>query len=156
MPTSPSSLNAFRRAIRFIQLKSSDKKLSDKDIAEALDITPSYLSQILNAQKPLSLKIIQSLENTYHISLNNPMTYMDLSEMGIDPAAGIDVQQFIDTYLRLKDIIQSQSIQIQSLRQALQASIAENEKWLEFYNKYESIIVAERLRNSTKEKAPTK
>lgn len=69
-------IQEFKKAILF--LKRKERIRSNTDVAVALDISSSYLSQIIHGNKPFSANIFEKFESYFKIDLNNPFSYTDL------------------------------------------------------------------------------
>jgi transcriptional regulator with XRE-family HTH domain len=149
-PMDPQTLQALNKAISFIKHKGLINK--NEDIATATKISPSSLSGYLNGSKNPPEEWFQKFEEVYNLQLNNPITYTDIEGLGIDARTGLNVTTFLDTYSRMLNLIKSKEEQIISLQNALNAAIRENQTWMDIYKKYESVIVAARIKEASGEK----
>lgn len=69
-------LQEFKKAILF--LKRKERVRNNTDVAVAMDISSSYLSQMMNGNKPFTDVFYKKFESTFNINLNDPFSYTDL------------------------------------------------------------------------------
>lgn len=69
-------LQEFKKAIFF--LKRKERIRNNTDVAVAMDISSSYLSQMIHGNKPFTDAFFNKFETYYNINLNDPFSYTDL------------------------------------------------------------------------------
>jgi hypothetical protein len=69
-------LQEFKKAILY--LKRKERIRNNADVATALEISSSYLSQMLHGNKPVTEVFYKKFETQFAINLNDPFTYTDL------------------------------------------------------------------------------
>lgn len=73
---SDNRLQEFKKAVLF--LKRKERIRNNTDVAVALDISSSYLSQMIHGNKPFTDAFFKKFEVHYKINLNDPFSYTDL------------------------------------------------------------------------------
>jgi transcriptional regulator with XRE-family HTH domain len=127
----PTPIERFRKALAFIKTQHAID--SDKEAAEALKITPSYLSQILLKKKPLTPAIISRLEQRFNVRLNDPFTYTDLKSIGM--TEGFDDENFATLLRQVRAVLDDRSQIIEAQHKLLEALKKErNDLLLLFHN----------------------
>jgi len=71
-----SKLQEFKKAILY--LKRKERVRNNADVAAALEISSSYLSQMLHGNKPVTEIFYKKFETLFDINLEDPFTYTDL------------------------------------------------------------------------------
>lgn len=69
-------LQEFKKAILF--LKRKERVRNNTDVAVAMEISSSYLSQMLHGNKPFTDAFFKKFEAKFNINLNDPFSYTDL------------------------------------------------------------------------------
>jgi len=69
-------LQEFKKAILF--LKRKERVRNNTDVAVALKISASYLSQMMHGNKPFTDSFYQKFESCFNIDLSDPFSYTDL------------------------------------------------------------------------------
>lgn len=62
-------LNSFLK-LKFEELKNTNPRFSLRGLAQRLDMSPGHLSEIFNAKRPLSKKVLEKLIKGLHLSEN--------------------------------------------------------------------------------------
>ncbi len=70
-------LTEFKKAILY--LKRIEKVHNNADVAAALGVSSSYLSQILHGNKPFTEAFSQKFEKQFKVKLGDPFSYTDLN-----------------------------------------------------------------------------
>lgn len=101
-------LKELKKAILFLKRKELIR--NNTDVAKALKISSSYLSQMLHGNKPFTENYFLKFEDFFNINLNDPYSYTDLdwvtTEPGkTEPAPDSNKELFssMKKLLRLKD-----------------------------------------------------
>lgn len=71
-----SKLQEFKKAILY--LKRKERIRNNADLAAALEISSSYLSQMMNGNKPVTDEFYRKFQTKYNINLDDPFSYTDL------------------------------------------------------------------------------
>lgn len=102
-------LKELKKAILFLKRKEIIR--NNTDVARELNISSSYLSQMLHGNKPFTDTFFRKFESCFNISLNDPFSYTDLdwvvNEPGkLSPAPDNNKELFnsMKKLLRLKDL----------------------------------------------------
>lgn len=102
-------LTELKKAILFLKRKERIK--NNTDVAKAMGISSSYLSQMLHGNKPFTEMFFKKFETCYNINLGDPFSYTDLdwvtSPEGKSPQApdnNIELFTTMKKLLRLKDL----------------------------------------------------
>lgn len=74
--TKNNKLQEFKKAILY--LKRKERIRNNADLAAALEISSSYLSQMMNGNKPVTDEFYRKFQTKYNINLDNPFSYTDL------------------------------------------------------------------------------
>ncbi|MGB4937273.1 MAG: helix-turn-helix transcriptional regulator [Ferruginibacter sp.] len=69
-------LQEIKKAILF--LKRKERVRNNTEVAAMMDISSSYLSQMLNGNKPFTDTFFEKFELIFNINLTDPFTYTDL------------------------------------------------------------------------------
>lgn len=102
-----SKLQEFKKAILY--LKRKERVRNNADVATALEISSSYLSQMLHGNKPVTEIFYKKFETLFAINLEDPFTYTDLDWVTLpnqNPDAPDNNQELFDSMkslLFLKD-----------------------------------------------------
>lgn len=70
------TIQELKKAILY--LKRKERIRNNTDVATALDISSSYLSQIIHGNKPFTDEICKKFEEKFSINLADPFSYTDL------------------------------------------------------------------------------
>ena len=74
--TEDTRLQEFKKAILF--LKRKERVRNNTDVAAAMEISSSYLSQMLHGNKPFTDAFYKKFEAKFNIDLKDPFSYTDL------------------------------------------------------------------------------
>lgn len=74
--TKNNKLQEFKKAILY--LKRKERIRNNADLAAALEISSSYLSQMMNGNKPVTDEFYRKFQTKYNINLDDPFSYTDL------------------------------------------------------------------------------
>jgi len=106
--TDNNRLQEFKKAILF--LKRIEKIRNNHDVADALGISSSYLSQMMHGNKPFTDVFYQKFETTFNLNLDDPFSYTDLAWVAANanepknsPETNKDLINSMKKILRLKD-----------------------------------------------------
>ncbi|MBK8610408.1 MAG: helix-turn-helix transcriptional regulator [Chitinophagaceae bacterium] len=69
-------LQELKKAILY--LKRKERVRNNTEVAAMMDISSSYLSQMLNGNKPFTDTFFEKFESIFNINLDDPFTYTDL------------------------------------------------------------------------------
>jgi transcriptional regulator with XRE-family HTH domain len=69
-------LQELKKAILF--LKRKERVRNNTEVAAAMKISPSYLSQMMHGNKPFTEAFYKKFESVFNINLNDPFSYTDL------------------------------------------------------------------------------
>lgn len=75
--TDDNRLKEFKKAILF--LKRIEKIRNNHDVADALGISSSYLSQMIHGNKPFTEAFFKKFETEFNVNLDDPFSYTDLA-----------------------------------------------------------------------------
>nr|WP_322625024.1 helix-turn-helix transcriptional regulator [uncultured Flavobacterium sp.] len=93
-----------------------DKKLSQKDLAERLEISAQQVSKIIKGQQNLTLETISKIEGVLDISLIKINEYKIADEIIVNAATSIKVgKQSTETLITKADTNHSQELAIRQL-----------------------------------------
>src|SRR5689334_1151200 len=85
-------------------LKETNKVRTDADLARKLQISKSYLSQILKGEKPITQAFLDKLENVFKINLKDTDTFTDhrwLKALSEKEYPDFSAKSFLVTYRHL-------------------------------------------------------
>ncbi len=106
--TDQNRLQEFKKAILF--LKRIEKIRTNNDMAIALGISSSYLSQMMHGNKPFTETIYKKFEAEFNVNLNDPFSYTDLAWVATNandtknsPETNKELINSMKKILRLKD-----------------------------------------------------
>lgn len=77
-------LPELKKAILY--LKRKERIRNNTDVAVAMDISASYLSQMIHGNKPFTDVFYKKFETCFNINLNDPFSYTDLDWVTHNPA----------------------------------------------------------------------
>ncbi len=78
--TDNNRLQEFKKAILY--LKRIEKIRNNNDVAAAMNISSSYLSQMMHGNKPFTAAFFKKFESKFNLDLDNPFSYTDLEWVG--------------------------------------------------------------------------
>lgn len=81
--TDTNRLQEFKKAILY--LKRIEKVRNNNDVAAAMNISSSYLSQMMHGNKPFTDSFFEKFEAKFNLDLDNPFSYTDLEWVGNEP-----------------------------------------------------------------------
>lgn len=81
--TEDTRLQEFKKAILF--LKRKERVRNNTDVAAAMEISSSYLSQMLHGNKPFTDAFYKKFEAKFNIDLKDPFSYTDLDWVTQNP-----------------------------------------------------------------------
>ncbi len=106
--TEKNRLQEFKKAILY--LKRVEKIRNNTDVATALDISASYLSQLMHGNKPFTEALYAKFESHFTLTLNDPFSYTDLDWVSdaahqdkLAPDSNKELIVSMKKMLRLKD-----------------------------------------------------
>lgn len=126
-------LKELKKAILFLKRKELIR--NNTDVAKALKISSSYLSQMLHGNKPFTETFFKKFETCFNINLNDPFSYTDLDWVMTEPGKTApapdnnkELFSSMKKLLRLKDletenqkkIILSQQLLIANLQKEIE------------------------------------
>jgi hypothetical protein len=76
-------LQELKKAILY--LKRKERIRNNTDVAVAMNISSSYLSQMMHGNKPFTEAFYKKFETHYNINLSDPFSYTDLDWVTSDP-----------------------------------------------------------------------
>lgn len=80
-------LKELKKAILFLKRKEIVR--NNNEVATALKISSSYLSQMLHGNKPFTEIFFKKFEDCFNINLNDPFSYTDLDWVNTDPGKAV-------------------------------------------------------------------
>lgn len=78
--TDNNRLQEFKKAVLY--LKRIEKIRNNNDVAAAMNISSSYLSQMMHGNKPFTDAFFKKFETKFNLDLDNPFSYTDLGWVG--------------------------------------------------------------------------
>lgn len=115
-------LKELKKAILFLKRKEIIR--NNTDVARAMKISSSYLSQMLHGNKPFTEIFYKKFEDSYNINLSDPFSYTDLDwvnpEAGQTQNAPDNNKDLIDS---IKKILKLKEQEIESQKKIISAQL---------------------------------
>lgn len=112
-------LPEFKKAILY--LKRKERIRNNADLAAALDISSSYLSQMLNSNKPVTDEFYRKFETYYNINLDNPFSYTDLDWVTLNDQHNGAPDNNVELFDRMKALLNLKDEEIGNQRRIIKA-----------------------------------
>ena len=131
-------------------LKETKKVRTDADLARKLQISKSYLSQILKGEKPITQAFLDKLENVFKINLKDTDTFTDhrwLKALSEREYPDFSAKSFLVTYRHLRSALHARSMIIKAQGKLIEALQEDNENMAGMLDRFRSVMLEAKLKN---------
>jgi len=115
-----------------------------------LQISKSYLSQILKGEKPITLAFLDKLQNVFKINLKDTDTFTDhrwLKALAETEYPDFSAKSFLVTYRHLRTALRARSMIIKAQGKLIEALQEDNESMAGMLDKFRSVMLEAKLKN---------